>query len=249
MAGHSKWANIQHRKGAQDKKRSKIFTRLIRELTVAARAGGSDPDANPRLRLAIQNANNANMPKDTLTRAVKRGAGELDGVNSEEVIYEGYGPAGVAILVECFTDNRNRTVADVRHAFAKHGGNLGTAGSVSYLFNTTGIIHFAEGANEEKIMELALEHGADDVEVNEDTSIDVYVAPDQFEALLVAFNDQGLQPEEASVSKVASTEAMIDDKDAAEKMLKLVDVLEELDDVQAVASNANIPDEILNELD
>ncbi len=248
MAGHSKWANIQHRKGAQDKKRSKIFTRLIRELTVAARAGGSNVDDNSRLRLAISNANAANVPKDTMTRAIKRGAGELEGVNLEEILYEGYGPGGVALLVDCLTDNKNRTVAEVRHAFTKHGGNLGTAGSVAYLFTKQGVLSFPAGADEDNIMEFALEHGADDVIVNDDTSIDVHIAPDAFEALLVAMNDHGLSPDFAEISQIASLDVNITEQEAAEKMLNLVDVLEELDDVQAVASNAAIDDELLAKL-
>ncbi|MDH5377311.1 MAG: YebC/PmpR family DNA-binding transcriptional regulator [Gammaproteobacteria bacterium] len=247
MAGHSKWANIKHRKGAQDAKRGKIFTRLIREITIAARLGGGDASSNPRLRAAIDSAFSNNMPKDTIERAIKRGTGDQDGADLEEVRYEGYGPNGVAVMVDCMTDNRNRTVAEVRHAFTKCGGNLGTNGSVAYLFTQTGIISFAAGADEDKIMEPALEAGADDIVSNEDGSIDVYTSPEQFGAVMDAFNAVALSPENAEVTMQASTSASLD-LESAQKMIKLLDMLEELDDVQKVYSNADISDEIMNQL-
>ena len=238
-AGHSKWANIKHRKARQDAKRGKIFTRLIREITISARLGGSDRDANPRLRAAIQAALAANMTKDTIERAIKRGAGDEDGSSLEEIRYEGYGPNGVAILVDAMTDNRNRTVAEVRHAFTKHGGNLGTSGSVAYLFAQQGIVSFGPGADEEKIMEVAIEAGAEDVVVNEDQSIDVICAPEVFADVDQAMREGGLVPDNAEVSMVPSIEVALD-KDSAEKMLKLLDVLEDLDDTQNVYSNADL---------
>lgn len=239
MAGHSKWANIKHRKARQDAKRGKIFTRLIREITISARLGGGDRDANPRLRAAIQAALAANMTKDTIERAVKRGAGGEDGSSLEEIRYEGYGPHGVAILVDAMTDNRNRTVAEVRHAFTKHGGNLGTSGSVAYLFTQQGIISFGPGADEEKIMEAAIEAGAEDVVVNEDHSIDVICTPEVFADVDQVMREGGLAPDNAEVSMVPSIEVALD-KEAAEKMLKLLDVLEDLDDTQNVYSNADL---------
>lgn len=247
MAGHSKWANIQHRKGAQDSKRGKLFTRLIREITVAARMGGGDPNTNPRLRLAIDKGLGGNMSKDTIDRAVKRGAGGLEGANVEEIRYEGYGPAGVAVMVECMTDNRNRTVAEVRHAFTKCGGNLGTDGSVGYLFNKKGQICYPAGSNEESIMEVALEAGAEDVIINDDNSIDVITAPEEFSRITTSMTDKGLAADQAEVTMLATTTVDID-KDSAEKMLRLLNMLEDLDDVQNVYSNANISEEILQEL-
>lgn len=190
MAGHSKWANIQHRKGAQDKKRAKVFTRLIRELTVAARMGGSDIETNPRLRLAIDKAKAANMPNDNISRAIKRGAGELEGVNLESILYEGYGPNGVAVMVECLTDNRNRTVAEVRHAFSKSGGSLSTSGSVSYLFTKQGIINTESGIDAEKLMEVALDAGAEDIENYDDGSAQITTQPQDFDAVLNALKQQ-----------------------------------------------------------
>ena len=246
MAGHSKWANIQHRKKAQDAKRGKIFTRLIREITVAARMGGSDPNANPRLRLAMDKALTANMTKDTIERAIKRGAGELDDVNYEEIRYEGYGPGGAAIIVDCMTDNRNRTVSEVRHAFSKHGGNLGTSGSVAFQFSETGVLSYPSGSDEDAIMEAALEAGADDVVNNDDDSIEVLTAPSDFSAVLEAMQNAGLEPENAEVTMRADVLAPLS-VDDAEKMLKLLDMLEELDDTQNVYSNADFPDEVLNE--
>ena len=246
MAGHSKWANIQHRKKAQDAKRGKLFTKLIREVSVAARMGGSDPDANSRLRLAMDKAVSGNVPKDTLERAIKRAAGEDDGQNIEEIRYEGYGPGGVAVMADCMTDNRNRTVAEVRHAFSKAGGNLGTDGSVSYLFSKVGQISFASGADEDTVMEVALEAGAEDVVTNEDASIDVLTAPEEFEAVRDAL--KSLEPENAEVTMRPSTSVTLDVDDAG-KMVRLLEALEDLDDVQEVFSNADISEETLAQLD
>ena len=247
MAGHSKWANIQHRKNAQDAKRGKLFTRLIREITVAARMGGSDIGTNPRLRLVVDKALSANMTKDTIERAIKRGAGELEDVVYEEVRYEGYGPGGVAVMVDCMTDNRNRTVAEVRHAFSKCGGNLGTDGSVAYLFNKTGVISYPPGTNEDKVMEVALEAGAEDIVTYEDGSLDVLTSPDDFMDVKTALFEAGLKTEASEVTMRAATDVSLD-KETAEKLLKLTDMLEELDDVQEVYSNADIADEIMAEL-
>jgi len=247
MAGHSKWANIQHRKGAQDAKRGKLFTKLIREITVAARLGGPDPAANPRLRAAIDKALGANMTKDTIERAVKRGSGNLEGADYQEIRYEGYGPGGVAVMVDSMTDNRNRTVAEVRHAFTKCGGNLGTEGSVSYLFTKKGIISFPAGSDEDAIMEAALEAGADDVVVNDDTSIDVLTDPQDFITVKEAMVEQDLAPEHAEITMQASTSASLELEDA-QKMVKLLEMLEDLDDVQNVYSNADISDEIMGQL-
>jgi YebC/PmpR family DNA-binding regulatory protein len=239
MAGHSKWANIKHRKEAQDKKRSKVWTKLIREITVAAREGGGDASANPRLRLAMDKAIVANMPKDTIERAIKRGAGGMDNEHYEEIRYEGYGPGGVAVMVDCMTDNRNRTASEVRHAFTKHGGNLGTDGSVGYLFAKRGVLSFAPGADEDRIMEAALEAGADDVVTYEDASVDVLTTPEAFEAVRAAMSAAGLSAGDAEVTFYPSTSAPVDG-DAAEKLLKMLDTLEDLDDVQNVYSNADI---------
>ncbi len=246
MAGHSKWANIQHRKKAQDAKRGKLFTKLIREITVAARMGGSDLNSNSRLRLAVDKALGANMPKDTIERATKRGSGELEGVNYEDVRYEGYGPGGVAVMLDCMTDNRNRTVAEVRHAFSKCGGNLGTDGSVAYMFSKVGIISYPEGIDEDKVMEVAIEAGGDDVIKNKDGSIDVLTAPEVFVDVKEAMFDAGLETEASGVTMRASTDTPVD-KDTGEKLLKLIDMLEELDDVQEVYSNADFPDELFAE--
>ena len=233
MAGHSKWANIRHRKGRQDAKRGKLFTRLIREITVAARMGGGDASANPRLRAAIDNALGNNMPKDTIERAVKKGSGDLDGENYEEIRYEGYGPGGIAVMVDCMTDNRNRTVAEVRHAFTKCGGNLGTDGSVSYMFTKVGLLSYPENAGEDTVMEAALEAGAEDVVVNDDQSIDVLTDPDVFSDVKAAMDDAGLAAENAEVTMRPdnNTELNADD---AQKMIRLLDMLEELDDTQKV---------------
>jgi len=244
MAGHSKWANIRFRKGAQDAKRGKIFTKFIREITVAARMGGGDPDANPRLRTVIDKALGQNMPKDNIARAIKRGTGELEGANYEEIRYEGYGPSGVAVLVECTTDNKNRTVSEVRHAFTKHGGNLGTDGSVAYLFSNLGVLIYPAGSDEDAIMEAALEAGADDVISDNDGSIEVQTTPEEFNNVRSAMVDAGFEPEVAEITQRASTDVKLGNDDA-EKMLKLLDTLEDLDDVQHVFSNADFPDELL----
>ena len=247
MAGHSKWANIQFRKGAQDAKRGKLFTKLIREITVAARIGGGDPASNPRLRTAVDKALSSNMNKDTIERAIQRGAGTQDGANFDEVRYEGYGPAGVAVMVDCMTDNRNRTVADVRHTFSKCGGNLGTEGSVSYMFKKAGVMDFAPSQEEDAIIEAALEAGAEDVVTNDDGSTEVLTEPDDFVAVKQAMLDAGLRPEHAEVTMRASSTNKLS-ADDARKMLKLLDMLEELDDVQNVYSNADIPDEVMAQL-
>ncbi len=247
MAGHSKWANIKHKKAANDKKRGKLWSKLIREVTVAAKEGGGDIDANPRLRLAVDKAKSANMPADTIERAIKRGAGGMEGENYDEIRYEGYGPGGTAIMVDCMTDNRNRTASEVRHAFTKHGGNLGTDGSVAYLFVKKGIISFAPGADEDTVMEAALEAGADDVETNDDGSIDVFTTPENFQAVKQAMIDAGLEPVNAEVTYDATTKAELDGE-TAEKLMKLIDALEDLDDVQEVYSNAEISDEIMEKL-
>ena len=247
MAGHSKWANIQHRKGAQDAKRGKLFTKLIREITVAARVGDPDPTSNPRLRLAVDKALAGNMTKDTIERAIKRGSGAQDGENYEEVRYEGYGPGGIAVMVDCVTDNRNRTVAEVRHAFSKAGGNLGTDGSVAYQFTKAGILSYPGGCDEDQIMDAALEAGADDVISNDDGSIDVLTEPDQFVDVKEAMTDAGLAPEQAEVTMRAANTTPLDLSDA-EKMIRLLEHLEDLDDVQNVYSNADISEEILEQL-
>ena len=244
MAGHSKWANIQHRKGAQDKKRGKLFTKLIREITVAARMGGSDFDANPRLRLAVDKAKAQSMPKDNIERAVKRGAGELDGEDYIEIRYEGYGPGGTAVMVDCLTDNRNRTVADVRHAFSKYGGNLGADGSVSYLFNEVGQLLFDNTADEDTVMEAAIEAGAEDVIVDDEGSIEVLTEPAEFEAVRNQMQAQGLVPESSEVTMRASTNSELGVKEAT-SMIKMLEVLEDLDDVQHVYSNADISEDVL----
>lgn len=245
MAGHSKWANIQHRKNAQDAKRGKIFTKLIREITVAAKQGG-DPSANPRLRLAIDKALGANMTRDTVDRAVKRGSGAMDGDNYEEVRYEGYGPGGVAVMVDCLTDNRNRTVGEVRHAFSKAGGNLGTDGSVSYMFTPRGVISFAE-VDEDAIMEAALEAGADDVLTYDDGSTEVLTSPDAFEDVKNAMVAAGLAFIEAEITQYPATRSEVD-AEAAPKLLKMIDMLEDLDDVQNVYHNADVSDEVMASL-
>jgi YebC/PmpR family DNA-binding regulatory protein len=241
MAGHSKWANIKHRKAATDAKRGKIFTRLIKEITVAARLGGGDATMNPRLRLAIDKAMANNMPKDTIERAAKRGAGGLEGVNYEEIRYEGYGINGAAVIVDCMTDNRTRTVADVRHAFSKYGGNLGTDGSVAFLFKHCGQMMFPPGTNEDKLMEAALEAGADDVVTNEDGSIEVITGPYDFVQVRERLGAAGFKPEFAEVTMKPNTEVSITGDDAA-RMHKLLDAIESIDDVQEVYTNAAIDD-------
>ncbi len=247
MAGHSKWANIQHRKKAQDAKRGKLFTKLIREITVAARMGGGDPDSNPRLRAAIDKGLGANMTKDTIERAIKRGSGAADGENYEEVRYEGYGPNGVAIMVDCLTDNRNRTVSEVRHAFTKAGGNLGTDGSVAYLFSKVGTLTFPAGSDEDQVMEAALEAGADDVVTNDDQTIDVQTTPESFLDVKQAMIAAGLEPEMAEVTMSPATSVDLGLEDA-EKVMRLVDTLEDLDDVQNVYTNADFSDEVMAQL-
>ncbi len=244
MAGHSKWANIQHRKGAQDKKRGKLFTKLIREITVAAKMGGGEIESNPRLRLAVDKARAQSLPKDKIERAIKRGSGDLDGDDYEEIRYEGYAGGGVAVMVDALTDNRNRTVAEVRHAFSKHGGNLGADGSVGYLFNRVGVLVYPPGSNEDRIMGQALDAGAEDVIVNDDGSIDVLTDPDDFDAACSAMSAAGLEPEEAEVTMRASTHVSLGEDDAA-AMIRLLEALEDLDDVQQVYSNADIAQEIL----
>lgn len=246
MAGHSKWANIKHRKAAQDAKRGKIFTKLIRELVVAAKEGGGEVADNPRLRLAVDKALGANMKKDTIEKAIQRGAGGGEGDNYDELTYEGYAPGGTAILVETMTDNVNRTVSEVRAAFSKAGGNLGTSGSVAYLFDKKGQISFEEGADEDQIMEIALESGADDVVSNDDGSIDVFTDRAEFLAVKAALEEGGLTPVFAEVSMIPSTTNELD-VEAAQKLIRLVDVLEDLDDVQNVYHNAEIPEEAMEE--
>ncbi len=247
MAGHSKWANIKHRKAAQDAKRGKVFTKLIRELVVAAKQGGPNPEDNPRLRAAVDKALGANMTRDTIDRAIARGAGTNEADNMEELTYEGYAPGGVAVLVEVMTDNRNRTVAEVRHAFTKRGGNLGTDGSVAYLFSRVGQIAFAPGADEEQVLDLALDAGAEDVVANEDGSIDVTTPWEDFTAVKEALEAGGLEPAGGEVTMVASTTVPLD-ADSAGSVVGLVDALEDLDDVQNVYTNADIPEAVLESL-
>jgi YebC/PmpR family DNA-binding regulatory protein len=237
MAGHSKWANIKHKKAITDAKKGKAFTKVIKEITVAARMGGSDPAMNPRLRLAMDKAREVNLPKDTMMNAVKRGAGELDGVAYEEIRYEGYGIGGAAVVVDCMTDNRTRTVADVRHAFTKFGGNLGTDGSVAFLFRHCGQLVFAQGTDEDKLMEAALEGGAEDVIANDDGSLEVITAPNDFSTVKAALEKAGFKPEVADVLMKPSTEIELKGDDAV-KMQKLLDALEAIDDVQEVYTTA-----------
>lgn len=238
MAGHSKWANIQHRKGRQDAKRGKLFTRIIREITVASRIGGADRDTNPRLRLAMDKASEANMPKDTVQRAITRGMGGLEGANYEEIRYEGYGIAGAALIVDCMTDNRTRTVAEVRHAFSKHGGNLGTDGSVAFQFRHCGQIVFAPGTPEDQVIEVALDAGADDVILGEDASIEVVCEPGDFTRIKDRLDAAGLRSEIAEIVMKPDNEILLQGEDA-ERMQKLLDALESLDDVQEVYTNAS----------
>ena len=242
MAGHSKWANIQHRKGRQDAKRGKIFTKLIKEITVAARMGGGDPNFNPRLRLAIEKAKAESMPKDNIENATKRGTGELEGVNYEEIRYEGYGPGGAAVIVDCLTDNRVRTVADVRHAFSKCGGNLGTDGSVVFQFKHCGQIILEPGADEDQVMEIALEAGAEDVVANEDGSIEILTAPNNDLATVNdALEAAGIKPAQAEIAMKALNETEVGGDDAV-KFQKMLDMLDDLDDVQEVFTSALLPD-------
>ncbi|MDE0659296.1 MAG: YebC/PmpR family DNA-binding transcriptional regulator [Gammaproteobacteria bacterium] len=239
MAGHSKWANIKHRKARQDAKRAKVWTKVIRELTVAARLGGGDPNDNPRLRVAIDNALSVNMPRDTMDRAISRGVGGLEGGDVEELTYEGYGPGGVAVLVEVMTDNRNRTVAAVRHAFSKYGGKLGTDGSVAYLFMKQGIVSLL-GADEDAVMDVAIEAGAEDIESEEDGVISVVTPPERFADVVSALKSGGFDPEHAEVAMVPTTTSPCDEETAA-KVLRLIDALDDVDDVQNVYCNAGFP--------
>jgi len=237
MAGHSKWANIKHRKAAADAKKGKVFTRLIKEITVAAKLGGADANANHRLRLAMDKAREANMTKDSVQSAIKRGAGQLDGVSYEEIRYEGYGPGGAAIMVDCMTDNRTRTVAEVRHAFTKNGGNLGADGSVAYLFKHCGQFIFAPGTSEDKVMEAGLDAGAEDVVKNDDDSVELITAPADFDAVKVALEKAGLKPEISEITWKPTNEAPMS-ADQQGRMRSLVDALENLDDVQNVYTTA-----------
>jgi YebC/PmpR family DNA-binding regulatory protein len=239
MAGHSKWANIQHRKGRQDEKRGKAWTRVIREIMVAARLGGGDPNANPRLRLAVEKAKAVNLPVDTVKRNIDKATGNLEGVDYEEIRYEGYGIGGAAIIVDCMTDNRVRTVAEVRHAFSKHGGNLGTEGSVAFQFKHCGQLVFAPGTSEDKVMEAALEAGAEDVITGDDGSIEVLTAPADFESVKNALEAVGLKAEIAEVTMRAENTIELSGEDAV-RMQKLLDVIEDLDDVQEVYHNADL---------
>ncbi len=239
MAGHSKWANIQHRKGRQDEKRGKIFTRLIKEITVAAKLGGGDPGTNPRLRLAMDKASDANMSKDKVTDAIKRGTGQLEGVEYEEIRYEGYGIGGAAVIVDCMTDNRTRTVAEVRHAFSKHGGNLGTDGSVAFMFKHCGQFILAPSTPEEKVMDVALDAGAEDVITADDGAMEVLCPPNDFQQVKGSLEKAGLKPELAEITMRASNDTELTGEDGA-KMQKLLDALESLDDVQEIYTNAVI---------
>lgn len=248
MAGHSKWANIKHRKGAVDAKRGKIFTRLIKEITVAARMGGGDPDGNPRLRSAMLTARAENMPKDNITRAIKKGTGELEGEVYDEILYEGYGPGGVAVLVECMTDNRNRTVADIRHYFAKSGGNLGESGCVAYMFDKKGMILVDKSTiSEEALMELAIEAGADDV-VEEDEHFQIVTAPEDFDAVREGLEEGGVTFVEASLTMVPQTTVEVTEEKPARALLKLLDSIEGHDDVQNVHANFDIDDDLVEQL-
>lgn len=244
MAGHSKWANIQHRKAGQDAKRGKLFTKFIREITISARMGGEDPAANPRLRTAIDKALGGNMTRDTIERAIKRGVGGDDGTTLEEMTYEGYGPGGVAVMVECTSDNRNRTVAEVRHAFSKNSGNMGTSGSVSYLFEKKGQFFFAPSVSEDKLMEVALDAGADDVVAADDGSFEVLCSPEAYFELSDALNQAGLKAENSELALIPSTTSLVEGE-VAHKVMKLIDMLEDLDDVQNVYTNAEFSDETL----
>ena len=248
MAGHSKWANIKHRKAAQDAKRGKVFTKVIRELVVAAKAGGPNPEDNPRLRAAVDKALGSNMKRDTVDKAIARGAGEGEGDNYDEITYEGYATGGVAVLVECMTDNRNRTVGDVRHGFSKRGGNLGTDGSVAYLFRRIGQLSYDPGVDQDRLMDAALEAGAEDLNSHEDGSVDIEASWEEFLNVKEALIAGGFVPAHAELTMVADTTVPLD-KDGAEKLLGLIDALEDLDDVQHVYTNAEISSEILVQLD
>ena len=247
MAGHSKWANIKHRKGRQDAKRGKLFSRLIRELTVSAKLGGSNPDDNPRLRTALDKALASNMPKDTIERAIQRGAGGSEGENLEEITFEGYGPGGVAIMVESMTDNNNRTVAEVRHAFTKSGGNLGTDGSVSYLFTKKGMIRLESGLDQEEVMDASIEAGAEDIEVNEDGSMTVTTDPDDYQNVLKEISSS-FDLEDSEIALIPENSISLD-LETSLKVYKLLEMLEDLDDTQNVHSNADFDPEMVNHLD
>ena len=247
MAGHSKWANIQHRKGAQDAKRGKLFTKFIREITVAAKEGGSDPDNNPRLRAAIDKALSGNMTRDVIERATKRGAGELEGVTYEEIRYEGYGPSGIAIMMDCMTDNRNRTVAAVRNVFTKRGGNMGTDGSVAYLFNKKGIISYPAGTDEDTIMEAALDAGAEDIVTHDDGTVDVFTTPEDYAAVKDALDQSSLEANSSEVTMHPETRVALDVQDAG-KALAMIDAFEDLDDIQDVYTNADFSDDVMAQL-
>ncbi len=246
MAGHSKWANIKHRKAAQDAKRGKLFTKHIREITVAAREGGGDPDSNAALRIAVDKALGVNMTRDTVERAIKRGTGDLDGVSYEDMTYEGYAPCGIALLVECSSDNKNRTVAEVRHAFSKYNGSMGTSGSVAYMFQSMGVIEMAEGADEEAVMEVALEAGADDIVTHDDGTVEVTCPPTEYVALMAAFEKAEMAVANSEVTKRPENQISLEHDDA-QKVMKLIDALEDLDDVVDVFSNADFPESAYEE--
>ena len=247
MAGHSKWANIKHRKGAQDAKRGKIFTKIIREISVAAKTGGGDPANNPSLRTVIDKALGVYMKRDTIENTIRNATGTMEGINYENVRYEGYGPGGTAIMVDCLTDNRNRTVGEVRHALTKAGGNLGTDGSVSFMFNKTGIISYSDSVDEDAVMEAAMEAGAEDIISHDDGSIDVMTSPEDYLSVKEAMVAAGFEPENSEVTMDAENKIELDAK-SAEKILRLIDVLEDLDDVQDVYSNADISEEVMAEV-
>lgn len=245
MAGHSKWANIKHRKAAQDAKRGKVFTKHIREITVAAREGGGDPDMNPALRIAVDKSLGANMTRDTIERAIKRGTGDLDGVSYEDCRYEGYAPSGIAVMVECSTDNKNRTVAEVRHAFSKYNGNMGTDGSVAYMFNQLGVVIMAEGADEEQVMDVVLDAGAEDIVTHDDGTVEINCSAADYVAVVSALNDAKMAIESSEVTQRAENEIEVSEADG-EKVMRLVDALEDLDDVQEVFTNADFPESMFS---
>ncbi len=248
MSGHSKWSTIKHKKGATDAKRGKIFTKIIKEITVAARMGGGDPETNPRLRSALASARSENMPKDTFERAIKKGTGDLEGVNYEEILYEGYGPGGVAVLVECLTDNRNRTIAEIRQAFGKAGGNVGTDGCVAWMFDKKGLIIVnKEDSDEETLMELALDAGAEDIK-EEEESFEIICEPADFETVKEAIDDAGIKCEEAEITMIPQNMTKVEGKEA-EQMINFMEVLDDCDDVQKFYSNADIPDEVFDSME
>ena len=247
MSGHSKWANIQHRKGAQDKKRAKIFTKLIREITVAARIGGGDLTANPRLRLAIDKAKSQSMPKDNIDRAIKKGLGNTEGEDYQEIRYEGYGPGGAAIIVDCMTDNKNRTVAAVRHAFSKYGGNLGSDGSVEYMFDQIGLLTYENISNEEIFFDIAVELGVEDINTDDDKYIEIITSPLNLEKVSNMLQKKGFQPKNSEITIHAKNTTLLN-LNQANSMIKLLEMLDDIDDVQNVFSNAEFPDEILEQI-